>query len=67
MEFKTIKSRHKFVIVMTVQNLIEEGYIFSENEKGYIEVKNSNDLQFFKEFKTEKALQDWIDDEALNF
>jgi hypothetical protein len=64
---KTIKSRNKFVIVMTIQNLIEEGYKFSENENGYIIVKNSENLQFHKEFKTEKSLQDWINEESLNF
>jgi DNA-binding transcriptional regulator YhcF (GntR family) len=67
MESKKIKSKNKFVIVMTIQNLIEEGYVFSENENGHIVVKNSENLQFHKEFKTEKSLQDWIDEESLNF
>jgi hypothetical protein len=65
MESKKIKSKDKFVIAMTVQNLIEDGYEFSEKENGSLQVKKEE--QTIKIFKFESDLQKWIDEMSLNY
>lgn len=61
-----IKSRNKFVIALTVKNLIEDGFTFEENEFGYLLVKNE-DGKLEKLFNTEKGFQEWIDEVSQNY
>lgn len=63
---KTVKTKDKFVIVTTIQFLMEEGYIFSINEQGHLVLKDEHG-EVDELFKTEKAFQEWINEVSKNY
>jgi len=63
---KTIRTKDKFVIATTIQFLVEEGYVFSLDEKGHLILKNEQG-EIDETFKTEKAFQEWCDDVSRDY
>lgn len=65
---KTYTSKEYSIIMITMQNLIKDGWEFTiKKDKDYFEKGTNPITGEWMDFETEKDVKDWILDKALDY